>query len=465
MSDHIILISCSNGKVRGGNGAYNVSNSITAMLAPDIQQQLLERRRRIAGLIMAGQVEDRLRGDGNRRDSRYNMELQLGPDMGVFGSTECPAGKQPDITSVSGTTTSLQYLPAYQRYDGRFFAHAGVEAFEMAILEECHVLIVSGLYGLLLPEELIQAYNCHLDDDVLNNPEDPARTAAGAANRDAGDRISGIWQQDRFPDRLLQTFIQSHNRSNDHAIRYVMDLLSEISYQRLFNWGELYDWFKRNGISWFHRMVQGVREPAFLSDLGRFFRHEVVDAGFRVPKPGKVVRDYLHTIHQSGGHLEFTKEIRPDPYTDNLLRKELGDFTWHHLERQTREDLIHGELFFQLYDARSSKQSDEVAPRIVHFFSALENELHPICQHKAGKSSSLGGYIYHLCEGALREIWKDDGQREAVCTELARLLPLRNRMSHRGLVVREDLLAARNAILRREGLLSVLVALKLAHSS
>ena len=78
MSDHIILISCSNGKVRGGNADYNPNDSITAFLPSDIQQTVWQRRCTIADWIIAGQLEDRLRGDGKRRDSRYNIALRMG---------------------------------------------------------------------------------------------------------------------------------------------------------------------------------------------------------------------------------------------------------------------------------------------------------------------------------------------------------------------------------------------------
>ena len=101
-------------------------------------------------------------------------------------------------------------------------------------MEECHVLIVSGLYGLLLPEELIQAYNCHLDDEVLDSGMSADDTDEMAAE-DAGARISGIWRRHNLPNRILQAFIESHNQQNDHTIQHVMDLLSETSYQRLFN--------------------------------------------------------------------------------------------------------------------------------------------------------------------------------------------------------------------------------------
>ena len=460
MSDHIIIISCSNGKARGGNAAYNPDDSITAFLPPEIQQTVWERRRTIADWIIAGQVEDRLRGDGNRRDSRYNIDLKMGPDLGAGLSEICPPDAHSDMRQESQSKATIKYLPAYERYDGRFFVNAGLETFEKAIVDECHVLIVSGLYGLLLPEELIQAYNCHLDDEVLDSGMSADYTDDGTVeNADA--RISGIWRRHNLPNRILQAFIEDHNKQNDHTIKHVIDLLSETSYQRLFNWDELYGWFKRNGISWFHRMVQGVREPAFLPDLARYFRYDLVEQGFSVPPPGKVVREYLHTINENGGHLEFTKRIRPEPFTANLLQSELGDFTWRNLETLTQEDLIHGELFFQLYNALSTKQPDEIAPRIVNFFSALENELHSICRPKVGKGS-LGEFIHRLCQGELKDCWPDKQTCAAMCSELARLLTIRNCMSHRGVVRREGLLAARNTILKKDGLLAALVTLKMA---
>jgi len=45
----------------------------------------------------------------------------------------------------------------------------------------------------------------------------------------------------------------------------------------------------------------------------------ILEQRFSVPPPGKVVREYLHTINENGGHLKFTKRIRPEPFTANLL--------------------------------------------------------------------------------------------------------------------------------------------------
>ncbi len=451
MSDHIILISCSNGKMRGGDAAYNPDHSIAAVLPSHVRKELCSRRCAVASLILEGRVEDRLRGDGNRRDSRYNTGLAVGPDLGGGLCEECSVGVP------SGP--SVQYLPAYRRYDGRFFAHAGEDAFEKAIVEECHVLIVSGLYGLLLPEEPIQAYNCHLDDETMGDGGDATGDAHGRDGEQMGARISETWRRDGLPTRLLQAFIQWHDDHHDHTIAHVVDLLSETSYQRIFDWEELHGVFKARRIAWYHRMVQGVREPAFLADLGRYFRRDLVEDGFHAPPQGKVSRDYFQTIPQKGGNLQFIKEVRPDPFTENHVRKELGTFTWNRLDRLTRDDLIHGEVFFQLYDAQSSKDPEEMAPRIVNYFSALENELHCICGIET-EGIGMGAYVRHLCGGTITEIWSDNDRCASVCKKLKRLLSIRNRMSHRGVVKRRELLDVRNALLQENGLLADLVALK-----
>ena len=395
MSDHIILISCSNGKVRGGNAAYNPDDSITAFLPSDIQQMVWERRRTIADWIIAGQVEDRLRGDGNRRDSRYNIALRMGPDLGAGLSENIRPDTHSDIRQESQLKAPIEYLPAYERYDGRFFANAGLETFEKAIVEECHVLIVSGLYGLLLPEELIQAYNCHLDDEVLDSGMSADDTDE-MATEDAGARISEIWRQHNLPNRILQAFIESHNQQNDHTIHHVMDLLSETSYQRLFNWDELYGWFKRNGISWFHRMVQGVREPAFLPDLGGISGMTWLKKGLACHHREKWCGSICTPSMKTVGTWNLQKKSDRNPIPLTYCRANWGLLPGV-ISKNGPEKTDSRRAVFQLYNALSTKQPDEIAPRIVNFFSALENELHAICRQKSGKA--VWASLFTVCAG------------------------------------------------------------------
>ena len=437
MGNSLILVSCSNGKIRGGAPDYSHDHSILSQLSPEIRARVLERRHAIYQLISGGMVEDRLRGDGNRRDSRYNLELKAGPDMDF-----------PDAPTDPG-----RYMPAYQRYDGRFFAHAGIDALEQAILQDCHVLIVSGLYGPVTLEEPVQAYNCHLDDEVI-------RDAEGVEDMGMRHRISDIWSRDGLASEMIRDFIDHHLTGQVHGITRVIDLLSETSYQRLFDWNDLHAWFRERKIAWFHRVVNGIREPGFLADLGRYFRHDLVEQGRRPDGIGKINRDYLKTIQDTpGASLEFSKEVLPDPYTARMLQRHLGDRVWYSLDSRTRDDLIHGEIFFQLSDARSSRMPDEPAPRIVNFFSALENELHIICGEAAGKGS-LGGFAHHLCEGSLTGQIPDVAVRRKLCSNLDRIIQIRNRMSHRGTVTRPDLVEARNRILQKDGLLSDLVNIR-----
>jgi hypothetical protein len=443
MSKYLILISCSNGKNRGGDASYPVSDSLPSQLSHDLCNKFYKRRRVILDLIKAGNVEDRLRGDGNRRDSRYNSTLQIGLDTSEDESV----------------TSSLEYLPAYQRYDGRFYAHAGLDAFEKAYIEEYHVLIVSGLYGLLLLEEPIQAYNCHLDDDVVIDSEtgaDPENTEADGV--DSNFRISDIWKDGDLVTSALKEYIQHHNnncKDEKHRIDCVIDLLSETSYQLIFNWEKLHEWFSEQKISWFHRVVTGVREPGFLADLGRYFKNEILSKGFTEPSLKKIERDYLSTINEKGGSLRFTKEVQPDSFTENKVKTLLGDFVWNQLRKATRDELVHGELLYELYDAQlSTDDKDKKVPRIVNYFSAIENELYYICGKK-GAWGTFGTFVHDICEGKSKQ-----SNSAALCKQLKYLLEIRNRMSHRGVVTKQEISEVRELLFNPEGVLYRIVKLK-----
>jgi len=362
-------------------------------------------------------------------DSRYNLALESGPDMGA-----------------SGDGQGL-YLPAYRRYDGRFYAHAGEDALETAILNDRHTLIVSGLYGLIRLEEPIQAYNCHLDDEIVSDQAGPGCF-----------RIADLWRENDLMTTALKEYIQQASRDGRRPVRYVLDLLSEGSYQRIFNWDHLHTWFAEQGIEWGHRVVHGVREPGFLADLGRLFQHEV-SGNVLLSEPGKVEHECLRTINEQKGALLLSRDVRLDAFTDTLLLNVLGEKTWKGLTQVARDELIQGELFFQLYDARSSKQDSERAPRIINFFSALEMELYQLCG-KQGSQETLGSSVHHLCKGALKHLFPIAWQRDETCRQLTTLLAIRNRMSHRGTVLRRDLVAARDLIIQPGGILTRLFSLR-----
>ena len=94
-----------------------------------------------------------------------NRRLEFGPDLGGTLMAD------QDVT----------YLPAYQRYTGRIYAQVSPEAWNSMLANQGNfrVLIMSGLYGLIQPEEWIQNYDVHLTDTFEDN----------------GQSVSSMWSE------------------------------------------------------------------------------------------------------------------------------------------------------------------------------------------------------------------------------------------------------------------------------
>lgn len=117
----VVLIACSKGKQRGGTTEY--SGSALESVMPSLSfAQLLSARSELRGLL----------------------DLAPGPDLG------CPNGVEP-----------VQYLPAYQRYDGTVYRRGGVSTLYPRA-SHTKLLIVSALYGLLDADDPIRCYELHM---------------------------------------------------------------------------------------------------------------------------------------------------------------------------------------------------------------------------------------------------------------------------------------------------------------
>ncbi|MHB0858802.1 MAG: peroxide stress protein YaaA [Anaerolineae bacterium] len=192
VSSQILFVTiCSNGKVQGPNRPYDASTPLHRLLPRDEGRLLLEGRQRAYDLLRNPVTE---RGHEPVKGHPYNRELRKdGPDFG--GSAQAPV-----------------YLPAMERYDGRFYVALGEARREQLQNPRHHLLIISGLYGLLHPEDSIQLYSLHVPDH---------------------GNMAKTWCRDGALTRVLQAYIDMHE------IKRVFELCGTEVYRSLVDWHRL----------------------------------------------------------------------------------------------------------------------------------------------------------------------------------------------------------------------------------
>ena len=227
MSKVLILAICSNHKIKTESPcAYSSERGVSAHLLEPLRSRFFEARRHVRVLI----TSDRVSRDGKLlREMPFNADLIDGPDLGGLGQ----AGL---------------YMPALQRYDGRFYRELGTtvaQRDDLAAHMRHHLLILSGLYGLLLPGELIQCYSCHLPD----HPD-----------------IAKYWIKKTKTDLLTELLIAYIERND---ITRVFDFMAVDCYRNLISWEMV-----RNEIhgAVFHCYSEQFTGAALLPSLGYLAR-------------------------------------------------------------------------------------------------------------------------------------------------------------------------------------------------
>lgn len=222
---NLILAICSKGKCkeREENDYDRNLRTVACVIPDDMRWKLNETRdlvfQHIKNPARKGRFSDKL---------PLNKELKPGPDIGH------------DCEKYDG-----YYIPTLKQYKGKFH-----KAFKNAVgnADHCiqrmnndsqdHLLIVSGLYGLLTPSEPIQTNDCY----VRNEPT-----------------IEQLWKK----DNLLTELALSCMRECD--INRVFDFMVEDSYRHLINWRLIKEY--DNTIFYPHCENQtGIHKP---SELGK----------------------------------------------------------------------------------------------------------------------------------------------------------------------------------------------------
>lgn len=192
---NLILTICSNAKLSDNSARKYDANAPSMMYClPDLRETVGAARR-----LAFQHITKKNREWEFLSTVPFNSKLKCGPD--IF------PGKQ---------ESDAVYMPALQRYNGRFYGEfknivGDVDACIKRLNwdSENHLLIVSGLYGLLTPAEPIQHYNC-------NVPEE--RT------------IRELWKQGDLLTNMVIVYM------SEHGIRRVFDFMAEDSYRHLIDW-------------------------------------------------------------------------------------------------------------------------------------------------------------------------------------------------------------------------------------
>jgi len=208
-----------------GSTDYQREHSIFDQdLNSDIKHSLIHSRQYVLHRLKNGGLTWQ---NTDLKDSYFNQALTPGED---FGNDAAGPG--------------LSYMPAMERYDGDFYASLGEEGKQRLLSSGHHILILSGLYGLVCPLEPVQMYDCILDE---HNP-----------NFDT-------WKQDNCLTRVLADYVRKY------GIQRIFEFTSIHDYRNVINWGSLKH--TTNSVEVFHCFYKHADGPKGLRTLGKFVKN------------------------------------------------------------------------------------------------------------------------------------------------------------------------------------------------
>lgn len=207
-----------------GSADYQREHSMLDQdLDSDIKHALIHSRQYVLHRLKNGGLTWQ---NSDLKDSYFNQALTPGEDFGNDA-----AGLGPS------------YMPAMERYDGDFYASLGEEGKQQLLSSGHHILILSGLYGLVCPLEPVQMYDCILDE---HNP-----------NFDT-------WRQGNCLTQVLADYVRKY------GIRRIFEFTSIHDYRNVIDWVTL----KRttNCVEVFHCFYKHADGPKGLRTLGKFVK-------------------------------------------------------------------------------------------------------------------------------------------------------------------------------------------------
>lgn len=213
----LFVTACSLTKAMGGVATFDQGETIAAVVTARNAERLTARREEVRNIVKNGGTAD---WQGvPLKDLDYNSNLVRGSEFG--------GGK------------SGAYLPALDRYQGRFFQALG-DAGKARCRSRDALLTVSGLYGLLRASEPVQLYSCPL----LPN-------------------IAALWGRDALLTDILCAYVKRNN------VLRVFDLTAMEAYRRLIDWRRV----ARGATEVLHCFDTMAAGESALTSFGKLFRY------------------------------------------------------------------------------------------------------------------------------------------------------------------------------------------------
>ncbi len=188
-SSRVLFVSiCSLTKAAGGDDGYDAHHAVVTGLNPRLARRLLWHRERALKLV---QSASDVKWQGVALpELEYNRDLCRGSEFGGDGRA--------------------RYLPAAERYQGRFFLGLGPDGLRALRASRHHMLLLSGLYGVLRPFEPIQLYSCPLDASIAQ-----------------------LWREENVLTDIVSDYVVRE------GIERIVDLTAIDAYRRLIDWDEV----------------------------------------------------------------------------------------------------------------------------------------------------------------------------------------------------------------------------------
>jgi hypothetical protein len=336
-----------------------------------------------------------------------------------------------------------RYLPALQRYQGKFYFQGlggPTEAMRAVYGSGHHFLILSGLYGLVTPDEPLQLYTCPVEIESIE--------------------VQTFWRRIDALTRILIEYIQKS------GIKRVFDLTARSIYRDLIDWEMVRE---QTGVEVLHCFSEEAAGDAALGDYGRFAREylfpKTEEKLLRIAPDAPIVTDNGTFFLSSrpmppDGYPREPLIVLPEGETEEDVRNmktyinyKLDEFELNLIEYLKKKEKKHPDLIYALDiahrdgDISRRKQADI---RRKQYFKE-----HPM--EKNAGLSLIDFLEYNDYRVLIEERWQyfrdEFGKKEVFVDNFERLRKLRNSIKHNNPVRPSEMRTGEGALLWFEDVL------------